>query len=332
MKLKVMSLILVLTLLITGCSQGSEEVINDQEGTSQTDRDNSSNEEVEVEDVVSESYVYVDAAGREIIFDEAPTKIAVNYLPLWETLIMLDTLPVGANAADNYRATWDPFEGIDLDSVVDLGSEEINLELLAELEPDLILYQVHDVSSYDIENIEKIAPVVIVGPESRLDWKFALREVGKAINKSDKAEEVIADFDATLAEAREKLQTSYEGVTILQMSQMAMDKYYISYRPEFYDKETGLGLNVPEGYTTSTNYEQISMEALVEMNPDFIFVNVFDGDEGMFEEFQENSVWQSLTAVKEGNVYRLDGSGHSRSGLSTVYTANEIIDILLSEQ
>lgn len=338
MRLKTLSFALMTSLLISGCSQVGKGVALDQQDTSQTASveiskeseqiDNSAKEKAELWD---EPYVYIDAAGREVALEKTPVKVVTTYLPLWESLIMLDIKPIAVSGAENYLPTWDSFEGLDLGEVVDLGSKEVNLELLTELEPDIILNQVHDLSSYDVENLEKVAPVAIFGPETKMDWRLSLREVGKLMTKEEKAEEVIKEVDKTLAEARVKLQKEYDGLTVMQMSLMDIDRFYITYRPDLYDKEAGLGLNLPEGYTSSTNYEQISMEALVEMNPDYIFVNVFDGNEAMFEKFQENSVWKSLKAVKEGHIYRLDGSGHAASGLSTVYTVNKIIETLLAE-
>jgi iron complex transport system substrate-binding protein len=171
----------------------------------------------------------------------------------------------------------------------------------------------------------------VFGQEVKMDWRYALREIGKVVNKDAKAEEVIAEVDAKLADAKTKLQDKYNGQTVMLMSMMGEDQYYCAYRPDLYDAEKGLGLVTPEGFTTSETYEQISMEALVEMNPDYLFVNVFDGDEALFEELSNNSVWNSLTAVKNGHVYTLDGSGHAASAMSTVYTVDFIIKTLLSE-
>ena len=276
-------------------------------------------------------YTYVDAAGREVVIEEEPVKIATNYLPLWETLILLGIQPVAASGAENYMATWDAFEGYDLGEVIDLGISEVNMELLLEVQPDLFLDQVADPTNVDVSNFEQISNVAVFGAKTKMDWRLSLREVGKLVGRADKAEEVIAGFDAKIADARGKLKDKYEGQTILQMSLMDADRYYCAYRPFLYDSETGLGLNAPEGYTTSENYEQISMEALVAMNPDYIFVNVFDGDEAIYENFQDNSVWQSLKAVQDGHVYRLDGGGHAPSGLATQYTVNMVVDALLGE-
>ena len=275
---------------------------------------------------------YVDMAGREVVLEKEPVKISISYLPHWETLLMLGIQPIATTYAEKYAAEWDALQGVDLGEYVNLGDTEVNLELLASLEPDLILEQVADVNSVNVENYEKIAPVAVFGEKVKMDWRFALREIAKVVGREQKAEEVIAEVDAKLAESRTKLQERYDGKTIILMSIMGEDRYYCAYRPDLYDKETGLGLNVPEGYPTEETYIQVSMEALVAMNPDYIFVNVFDGSEALLDGLNENSVWQSLKAVKDGHFYRLDGSGHAASALSTVYTVNFITDTLLENQ
>lgn len=276
-------------------------------------------------------YTYTDGEGREVTIEKQPTKIAISYLPHWESLILLDAMPIGTTNAENYAKTWDAFKGYDLSSVVNLGDTDINLELLAELEPDIILQQSYNKEA--IENLEKIAPVVVFGPQVKMDWRFSLREIGKVIGKAQKAEEVIAQVDQKLADARVKLQEKYNGKTVMLLSLMGEDEYYMAYRPDLYDSKTGLGLNVPEGFTTNTQYEQVSLEALAQMNPDYLFVNVFDGDEAYFEELNNNnSVWKSLNASKEGHIYRLDGSGHAASAISTVYTVDTIIETLLGSE
>ncbi len=281
---------------------------------------------------ISEEYTIVDMAGREITMEQAPQKVAISYLPHWETLIMLDLMPIATTSAVHYASTWGPFEGMDLSSVVDLGDTEINLELLAQLEPDLILQQVADTSKIAVENLEAIAPVAVYGERVKMDWRYSLTEIGKAVGRSEKAAEVIAEVDSKLKASREKLEAGYNDKTVMLMSLMGKDRYFCAYRPDIFDKETGLGLNAPEGYPTEETYIQVSMEAIVEMDPDYIFVSVFAGNEALYEELSNNSVWKSLKAVKNGNVFTLDGSGHAASAMSTVRTIDAMVESLLTNK
>ena len=274
-------------------------------------------------------YVYTDAAGREIVIEKQLGRIAVDYLPLWESMIMLGVQPVGMNGSDNYSATWDALQGYDLSDVVDFGSgSEINLELLATLEPDLILTQAWDVEQLDIANYEKLAPVAVFDNKTKMDWKESLRQVGALLGLESRAESVIQQVEERLAAAKTELKAKVEDKTVMQMSLMGEDRYFITWREELYG-EDGLGLKTPEGYTAeSGSYVQVSLESIVEMNPDYLFINVFDGDEAIMDALFANSVWQSMDCVKNNRVFRIDGTGHANSALSTLYTVNFIIDAL----
>lgn len=327
---KVLSIVTVTALslsLLSGCQSNSQKTTADAKDS--TDMTESA---VSVtESGIVYPYEYTDAAERTIVIEKEPQSIVTNYLPLWETLILLGVKPVAVSGADNYIKTWDAFQGYDVSGVKDLGASELNLELLAQLKPDLILNQSYDMKNLEIGNLEKIGPVAVFGNDTKMDWRLSLREVAKIVNKQEKAEEVIKDLDEKLEADREKLAEKYKDQTVVQFSLMGKDKYYVAYRPDLYDEEKGLGLNVPEGFTQSETYEQISMEALVKMNPDYIFVNVFDGDEPLLEELENNSVWRSLKAVKNEHIYQIDGSGHAASPLATLYTVNFITDKLTAE-
>ncbi len=328
---KILSIVAVTALsmlLLSGCQSNRENTTADI--TDSPDITISAAESV-AESGITYPYEYTDAAGRTIVIEKEPQAVVTNYLPLWETLILLGVKPIAVSGADNYIKTWDAFEGYDVSGVKDLGASELNLELLAQLKPDMILNQSYDMKNLEIGNLEKIGPVAVFGNDTKMDWRLSLREVAKIVNKQDKAEEVIKDMDEKLEADREKLAEKYKDQTVVQFSLMGKDKYYVAYRPDLYDKEKGLGLNVPEGFTQSETYEQISMEALVKMNPDYIFVNVFDGDEPLLEELENNSVWKSLKAVKNEQIYQIDGSGHAASPLATLYTVNFITDKLTAD-
>lgn len=328
---KILSIVAVTALsmlLLSGCQSNRENTTADR--TDSPDITISAAESV-AESGITYPYEYTDAAGRTIVIEKEPQAVVTNYLPLWETLILLGVKPIAVSGADNYIKTWDAFEGYDVSGVKDLGASELNLELLAQLKPDMILNQSYDMKNLEIGNLEKIGPVAVFGNDTKMDWRLSLREVAKIVNKQDKAEEVIKDMDEKLEADREKLAEKYKDQTVVQFSLMGKDKYYVAYRPDLYDKEKGLGLNVPEGFTQSETYEQISMEALVKMNPDYIFVNVFDGDEPLLEELENNSVWKSLKAVKNEQIYQIDGSGHAASPLATLYTVNFITDKLTAD-
>ena len=270
---------------------------------------------------------YVDIAGREVTIEKEPQKIAVTYLPYWEYLLSLGVSPVAASNAEHYSSTWDPFLDKDYgaDKVIDIGAQEVNFEMLLEIAPDLIIIPTPD----GLEEFEKIAPTIVMDGKFGLDWRLGLRELAKVVGKEEAAEEKITETEEKLAEYKVKLDEKYQNETVSIVCLMGENRYYCAKRPVFYDKETGLGLNAPEGYPDVNNYEQVTLEAIAGMNPDYIFLVSFDGSEALVESLKSNTVWASLNAVKKNQVYLLDGSAHSTSSMSTEYTADKIVEYLI---
>lgn len=302
----------------------------DETSTTTTDSNNEIDEDSTeiVEETDNTAYEYTDAAGRTLAFEETPERIAVTYLPLWESALMLDIKPVAAGGVENYLTFWKPFDGLDLVDTIDIGQKETNMEVLTTADADLILMQANDIENPGVEPYEAIATTAVFGNETKTDWRLSLREVGALLNCSEKAEEAIAEVDATLADARENFNNQYEDQTVMMLSMMTESKLYMVYRDDLYDKETGLGLNTPEGFTTEAKYSELPLENLVNMNPNHLFLNVFPENQALYDELQQNPLWQSLDCVKNNQVYIIDGPGHSISPLSTVYTINYIIDTL----
>ena len=83
--------------------------------------------------------------------------------------------------------------------------------------------------------------------------------------------------------------------------------------------------------------EELSLEAIIAADPDFIFISVMGGDEEAALEAVDaalgsNPAWQSLTAVQSGHVYVLPKElfhykPNSRWGESYAYLA----DLLFGE-
>ncbi|MDR1014224.1 MAG: ABC transporter substrate-binding protein [Coriobacteriales bacterium] len=271
---------------------------------------------------------YTDAAGRTVTLEKFPEKIVVDYLPYWEYLMALGIMPAGASSAEHYRQTWDAFEDYEVSGVEDMGDPTLNLEKLTALAPDLIFIATPD----GVENLEKIAPVIVMDGQLGQDSRYALREFGKILGLEDEAEERITQFDAQLASDREQLSATLEGKTVVMLSVMGKDRYFSARRGEFYDPALGLGFTAPTGYPEfGAGYQQVPLETLAEMNPDILFLAVFNGDEAIAEELQSSPVWQTIQAVKDGMVFTIDGAAHSTSIVSTEYTADKMVDFLLAK-
>ncbi|HCA30296.1 MAG TPA: hypothetical protein DEP23_12390 [Ruminococcaceae bacterium] len=96
----------------------------------------------------------------------------------------------------------------------------------------------------------------------------------------------------------------------------------------FYDKEHGLGLPLPQNMPED-NTGELTLEALAELNPEYIFLSSKNADSDYLDELSKNSVWNALTAVKGNHVYQIDDSGITGSALSVRYGVQIVLDALI---
>lgn len=92
-----------------------------------------------------------------------------------------------------------------------------------------------------------------------------------------------------------------------------------------HDKNNGLGLEIPKNWPEAIG--ELPLEALTEINPDYIFIANAE-DEAYMAELNKNSVWNSLTAVKEGHLYSIDISALSGGALAAKYGVQVVLDAL----
>lgn len=253
---------------------------------------------------------YVDALGREIVLEKKPERTALLFFRNFEHMFLLEEGPVAATEVDmlDQWASLTPYKT--KYDIADIGSMTgPNVEKLLEIGPDLIIMVAGRYEAYG-EELEKIAPVITVDSNEN-NWQNALRSYGRIFGKEEKAEAEIERIEKLVADSREQL-LDYGDKTFGVI--MLGNKLPWAFTTQFvFNKEDGLGLNPPDNYVDmSTKGEEISLEGLADMNPDHMFVADINGSAAhlanALKELEGNSVWNSLTAVKNGHMYALDSS------------------------
>ena len=141
-----------------------------------------------------------DFANRTVTIKSEPERVVSLAPSITEDLYYLGLLGrvVGVTGYEDW-----PKEVKKIKSVGGYGAYA-NLEIIASLKPDLILAD--NAVLYKkgfLENLEKIAPVVIVAPKGINDIPRAIELLGKVFNKEEKAKEVIEEFKAEINALRE---------------------------------------------------------------------------------------------------------------------------------
>ncbi len=259
-----------------------------------------------------------DALGKQIVLAKKPVRVALLDFGYIEILLALNIKPIASIYAErslNGFGTLQPYAANT--QIEELGEGRApNLEKLAELGPDIILYtaEARNLDMKIYEAASKIAPVVTFNIP---DWKEQLRAFAACLGEEKKAEAYIANIEALIAESRQKL-AGYSSKTVAIMFERGdqIGGFVIiasAENPVWFDKKNGLGLTPPNGYPKTQ--ETISLEGVAAMNPDYIFLCGTTGTKAngykqshLSAGTQASSVWKSLKAVKNGHVYYLDAA------------------------
>ncbi|MEL6518168.1 MAG: iron-siderophore ABC transporter substrate-binding protein [Pseudomonadota bacterium] len=232
-----------------------------------------------------------------------------------EALLALGVTPVGAANSWNgdpwYAHISDAMEGVE-----PVGTESaVNLELVAALEPDLILgnKQRHE-EIYD--QLSAIAPTVM-SERLRGDWKPNMELYAAALGLADKGAEVHGDYDAAVTGLSAALGPALEEeISIIRFLAGNIRIYQL-------DSFSGvilsdLGFARPEIQNVPEFALRVGRESIPDMDGDRIFHFTWDNGngEGMAaaEEALADPLWQGLSAVEAGRVHAVEDAIWNTAG------------------
>lgn len=274
-----------------------------------------------------------------------PEKVVALDSRAFETLeswgVKLSAAPKGVmNEASSY---------ISDESVQDIGNHrEPNLEIIAAIEPDLVIIGQRFAGFY--EEIKELVPNAVVidlnfdvsetseNPGQNLvdGFKNSTTSLGKIFDKNDEAEQLIADFEGSIEKAKE----AYNGTD--KMISVIVSGGNIGYSAPGHGRVWGpvseiLGWTPAIGVDNTTGDHQgddISVEAIAQSNPDWIFVLDRDGATQSDEEstpaqdvIDNSPALQNTTAIVEGNIVYAPVDTYTNESIQTY---KEIFDIIAS--
>lgn len=268
--------------------------------------------EVSEESYTAEStetdYTYTDALGREvnITSHERVACLMGSFADMWCIAGGKESLVASADD------TWTGFD-LDLsDTVQNLGQiKEPNLEVLLESEPDLVFASSKMQSNTDmLETLEKACISVVYLDVTGFEDYLSVLKMMTDLTGDNKAYEKNGEALKTqIEEAKSRQDGSEPSVCIIRVAGTAVsvkgsDDTVLSEMC----KDLGCK-NIADEHESLL--ENLSMETIIEADPDFIFV-VYQGtdEEASSKVFEENvssnEAWSGLSAVKNGNFYVMD--------------------------
>lgn len=211
--------------------------------------------------------------------------------------VILDTL---LRMHPEMEATFESF----YDPTVDVGFPP-NVETVIATQPDLIIIPNDFFGALLYPQLSEAIPTIVYEPTPG-DWKTRLRESGELLGLSDLVEELIADYDARVAELQVTLgeDASEIDISLVRTFPDQIGLVVAGMTASTTLQEVGLGR--PEAQAVDYEYVLseldgrseilISEESLTLAEGDFIFLF---GDPG---DLLSNPLWNALSAIQAGNM------------------------------
>ncbi|GGE49690.1 iron siderophore-binding protein [Pullulanibacillus camelliae] len=277
------------------------------------------------------SYTVKHAMGTTTV-KGTPKRIVVLTNEGTEALLAMGVKPVGAVQSWLGNPWYDHIKD-KMDGVKVVGTESsVNLEAIAKLHPDLIIgNKMRQEKQYD--KLKAIAPTIF-SDELRGDWQENFKLYAKAINKEDKGQDVLKQFNDKVKSIHDKLADQNKLNAKISLVR------FMAGQARIYHKDTFAGVILKEiGLQRPASQDKNDFAALnateemiPQMDGDYIFYFTYapSGDNGQAQKeennFTNNKLWKNLKGVKDGHVYKVSDAIWNTAG--GVIAANQMLDEL----
>jgi iron complex transport system substrate-binding protein len=271
------------------------------------------------------SYTVKHAMG-ETTLKKTPERIVILTNEGTEALLAMGVKPVGAVQSWTGDPWYDHIAKQMKDVQVVGVESQVNVEAIAALKPDLIIgNKLRQENIY--EQLNAIAPTIFA-ETLRGDWQENFKLYAKAINREEKGQEVLKQYENRIAELKDKLGDKLNlKVSIVRFMAGDVRIYHKdSFSGVILDQ---LGFARPESQNVNDFAERnVTKERMPAMDGDILFYFTYDTGDGsaiqLEKEWIEDPLFKNLEVAKKGNVHKVDDTIWNTAG--GVIAANLMLD------
>jgi ABC-type Fe3+-hydroxamate transport system substrate-binding protein len=256
-----------------------------------------------------------DSYGRKVELEKPAQRVAVLEWQQTEDLLTLCVDPVAVADVKGY-STWVSAEELP-EGTTDVGTRgEPNLEAIFATNPDLIVVEAYTAEDEILKQLAKYEVPVLAtkgadaqDPIGNMKETFGL--IAQATGREERAEEVLTEFDATLAEAKAAVADSDAAGTDFVYFDGWIDGANVAIRPFGLGSlmgELGEELGLKNAWTGKVDpaygLGQTDIEGMTKVgNATFFHTGTVDPAGDVNAELAKNKVWKSIPAVAEGRTH-----------------------------
>lgn len=256
---------------------------------------------------------------------DSPQRIVILTNEGTEALLAVGITPVGA-VRSWLGNPWYSHIAARMEGVEVVGEESaVNLEVIAALEPDLIIgNKVRQEKIY--EQLSAIAPT-IMAERLRGDWRPNLELYTLAAGKEAEGKAALAAFDARAAALTAALgdKTSEQISLVRFMADLTRIYYNDTFAGGILKQ---LGFKRPAAQDRPEFADDVTKERIPDMEGDRLFYFTYETGDGGGEkqagEWTKEALWNNLEVVKAGKVHAVDDAVWNTAG--GILAANALLD------
>ena len=270
------------------------------------------------------SRAFVDDAGRRVYLAKAPSRI-ISLAP--SVTEILFAIGAGAQVVGVTQFCDFPAEATQKAKV---GYVNPNLESLVALEPDLIVAPQEFLKPDLIGKLEQLKiPVFILADRTVEDVFAHIQTLGRMLDRSTEATALGMDLRQHIARIKARTQNAVPVRVLYVLNSEPL----ITVGPgSFIDQLIGLAGGVNVAAKSATAYPRLSMEVVLQENPDILIFPTGEAEGISASEQQSWGKWATLAAVKRNNLRQIPADLLNRPGPRIGKALELLADLLHSAQ
>ncbi len=268
---------------------------------------------------------FTDDAGRQVTIDQPPQRI-VSHVPSVTEIVYALGLEDRLVAVSDYCEY--PPEAKEKPSIGSYFNPSI--ENIVAMEPDLVLTDGHSETIVPLDELG--INYLIIDPATIDEIYESIELIGRATGVQAAAEALTKEMRDSVAKITAKVEGAPPVRVIYLIDATEINNPWTAGPGSFPDRLIAMagGANVAE--RAGTAWAQLSIEEIIDGDPEVIILPTAHGTAFTPKEvFEENAAWRETTAVKEGNIFMIDGDLVDGTGPRIVQGLEELAKILHPE-
>lgn len=208
------------------------------------------------------------------------------------------------------------------------GAMSPDIEILASLEPDIVLTP-NSLEGYLKEQYDNAGIESYFLDLKSVDGMYnSITELGKMLNKEDKADELVAEYEKIISDIKKKNEGKEAPDVLILMG--LPGSYVVATESSYVGNLVKLaGGNNVYGDGDGQDFLNVNPEDMLVKDPDIILRTSHAMPEQVMEmfdrEFKDDDIWSHFRAVEENQVYDLD---NEYFGMSATFRYKEALEKL----